>query len=77
MTAEEIETHNSTLATFLDAVLEGEPVPHDIAAAAWGAWVAIDSAATEHLEEMKQTICDLQNELSQLNWGKLTAGGTA
>ncbi|BET57911.1 hypothetical protein [Geobacter sp. 60473] len=77
MTDEEIHENNEILAAFLAAVLEGGPVPHEIAAAAWGAWVAIDAAATEHLEGMKQTICDLQNELSQIHWGKLPAGGTA
>lgn len=39
MTEEEIEAHHETLVTFLDAVLEGGPVPHEIAAAAWEAWM--------------------------------------
>lgn len=77
MTDEQIHENNEILAAFLDAVLEGGPVPHEIALSAWLSWIAIDAAATEHLEGMKQTICDLQNELSQLNWGKLPAAGTA
>jgi hypothetical protein len=77
VTDEQIHENNEVLAASLEAVISGKPIPNDIAAAAWGAWVAIDSAATEHLEEMKQTICDLQNELSQMHWGKLPAGGTA
>lgn len=77
MTKEEIETHHETLATFLDAVLEGGPIPNEIAAAAWGAWTAIDAAVTGHLEGMKETINDLQAELSRMNLERLPTGGTA
>lgn len=77
MTDEEIATNNEILATFLDAVLEGGPVPHDIAAAAWGAWVAIDAEVTGILRNMDRTITDLEAKLSRLNFERLPAGGTA
>lgn len=77
MTEEEIEAHHETLVTFLDAVLEGGPVPHEIAAAAWEAWAEIDAAVTGHLEGMKQTILGLETELSRLNFERLPTGGTA
>ncbi|BBA71735.1 hypothetical protein YM18_3227 [Geobacter sulfurreducens] len=77
MTKEEIEMHNETLATFLEAVLEGKPVPNDIAAAAWGAWGAIDTEATAVLRSMDRTITDLEAKLSRLNFERLPAGGTA
>lgn len=74
MTDEEIEAHHETLATFLDAVLEGGPVPHEIAAAAWEAWVEIDRACTETLQNMDQTIADLK---TALYFERLPGGGTA
>jgi len=40
VTDEQIQENNEILAAFLDAVLEGGPVPHDIAAAAWGVWAS-------------------------------------
>lgn len=77
MTEEEIEAHNETLAAFLDAVDAGGPVPNEIAAAAWRAWVAIDRTVTETLQNMDQTIVDLEAKLSRLNFERLPAGGTA
>lgn len=77
MTHGEIEAHNETLAAFLDAVLEGKPVPNEIATAAWGAWASIDSEVTMILRRMDRTIADLEAKLSRLNFEKLPAGGTA
>lgn len=77
MTDGEIEAHHETLVTFLDAVLEGGPVPHEIAAAAWEAWAAIDTEATAILRSMDLTITDLEAKLSRLNFERLPASGTA
>jgi|GEM_PF-6148708 len=77
MMDEEIQENNEILATFLDAVLEGGPVPHEIAAAAWGAWCSIDAEVTGILRDMDRTITDLEAKLSRLNFERLPAGGTA
>lgn len=77
MTDKEIAASNEILATFLEAVMEGKPVPHDIAAAAWGAWVSIDAEVTGILRNMDRTITDLEAKLSRLNFERLPAGGTA
>lgn len=74
MLAEEIETNSEILAAFLDAVLEGGPVPNEIAAAAWAVWVEIDRACTETLQNMDQTIADLK---TALYFEGLPGGGTA
>lgn len=74
MSNEEIEAHNETLAAFLEAVEAGGPVSHDIAAAAWAAWVAIDTEVTETLQNMDQTIADLK---TALYFERLPGVGTA
>lgn len=77
MTDEKIHENNEILVVFLDAILEGKPVPNDIAAAAWGAWVSIDAEVTAILRSMDRTITDLEANLSRLNFERLPAGGTA
>jgi len=77
MTDEEIHENNEILAAFLDAILQGGPVPHNIAAAAWGAWVSVDAEVTGLLRSMDRTITELEAKLSRLNFERLPAGGTA
>lgn len=74
MTDEQIQENNEILAAFLDAVLEGGPVPHDIAAAAWGVWVSVDAEVTRILRSMDQTIVDLE---TALYFERLPGGGSA
>lgn len=77
MTDEEIHENNEILAAFLEAVLEGKPVPNEIAAATWTVWVSIDAEVTGILRNMDRTITDLEAKLSRLNFERLPAGGTA
>lgn len=77
MDQEQVTDFADILALFFVAVESGEPVPNDLAAAAWAAWVAIDAEGAAVCERMRGQVDMLQNELAELRFMSIGTRGEA